>query len=236
VLFVTGKLAEPALRRTLTGMAAEFAADVAVMKITVAALMTTPWIARFLEVPPGTDLVLIPGLCEGDPGVIEAKVGIRTEKGPKDLREIPQYFGHAAAAPDYGAYAIEILAEINNAPRLTRAEIRRTAEAFRAAAADVIDLGCTPGVPFPELANVVRELRADGFRVSIDSFEADEIRTAVAAGAELVLSINGSNLAVSRDAAEAGARVVVIPDFGAGLDTLERNIQQLERFRLYGVA
>jgi len=232
VLFVTGKLAEPALRRTLTGMAAEFAADVAVMKITVAALMTTPWIARFLEVPPGTDLVLIPGLCEGDPGVIEAKVGVRTEKGPKDLREIPQYFGHAAAAPDYGAYAIEILAEINNAPRLTRAEIRRTAEAFRVEAADVIDLGCTPGVPFPELANVVRELRADGFRVSIDSFEADEIRTAVAAGAELVLSINGSNLAVSRDAAEAGARVVVIPDFGAGLDTLERNIQQLEAWRV----
>ena len=40
--------------------------EVAVLKITVAALMTTPWIARFLEVPPGTDLVLIPGLCEGD--------------------------------------------------------------------------------------------------------------------------------------------------------------------------
>src|ERR687886_1468736 len=120
VLFVTGRLAEPALRRVLEEMAPPFAYDVAVLRITVAALMTTPWIARFLEVPPGTELVLIPGLCEGDPAVIAEKVGVRVEKGPKDLREIPRYFGRAAAALDYGAWDIEIIAEINNAPRLPR--------------------------------------------------------------------------------------------------------------------
>ncbi len=38
VLFVTGKLAEPALRRVLGEMAPPFAYDVTVMKITVAAL------------------------------------------------------------------------------------------------------------------------------------------------------------------------------------------------------
>jgi len=227
VLFVTGKLAEPALRRTLAGMTPPFAADVAVMKITVAALMTTPWIARFLEVPPGTDFVLIPGLCEGEPGVIEERVGVRTEKGPKDLREIPQYFGQAAVLADYGAYSVEILAEINNAPRLSRNDLRRAAEVFRADGADLIDIGCTPGLPFPGLGDVVKELRAEGFRVSIDSFDADEIRRGVAAGAELVLSVNDSNLEVARDVADAGARVVVIPDFGSGLDSLERNIEQL---------
>ena len=76
VLFVTGKLAEPALRRTLEELAPAFAYDVAVLKITVAALMTAPWIARFLDVPPGTDLVLIPGLCEGDPALIAERVGV----------------------------------------------------------------------------------------------------------------------------------------------------------------
>ena len=43
VLFVTGTLAEPALRRVLADMQPPFEAQVAVMKITVAALMTTPW-------------------------------------------------------------------------------------------------------------------------------------------------------------------------------------------------
>ena len=110
VLFVTGKLAEPALRRVLEEMRPPFEAEVAVLRITVAALMTTPWIARFLEVPPGIDLILIPGLCEGDVAVLQERFGVAVEKGPKDLREIPRYFGQQAAAAEYGAYRIEILA------------------------------------------------------------------------------------------------------------------------------
>jgi dihydropteroate synthase-like protein len=50
----------------------------------------------------------------------------------------------------------------------------------------------------------------------------------VGAGAELVLSVNGTNLEVAREIAGGGARVVVIPDFGTGLESLERSIEQLE--------
>ena len=229
VLFVTGKLAEPGLRRVLADMAPPFASDVAALKITVAALMTTPWIASHLDVPAGTDLVMIPGLCEGDTRAIGDKFSVPVEKGPKDLREIPRHFGRAAAAPDYGAWDIEIIAEINNAPKLSRREIRAAADYFHASGADLIDIGCTPGLAFPMLGEVVRELVAAGRRVSVDTFDCDEIRTAVGAGAELVLSVNGSNLPVVADLAGSQARVVAIPDLGGPLETLEPTLAELER-------
>ena len=55
----------------------------------------------------------------------------------------------------------------------------------------------------------------------------DEIRTAVAAGAELVLSVNGSNIDVARDLAGSGARVVVVPELGGSLETLEPSLEKL---------
>ena len=76
VLFVTGQFAEPALRETVGGMEADFASEVAVMKITVAALMTPDWIAKFLEPPEDVDLVLLPGLCRGDVEPLEEATGL----------------------------------------------------------------------------------------------------------------------------------------------------------------
>jgi len=232
VLFVTGKLAEPALRGTLASMEAPFAMEVAMLPITVAALMTTEWIAKHLTVPSGTDLVLIPGLCEGATSSIADHFDVRVEKGPKDLREIPEFFGQAAAREDYGAWDIEIIAEINNAPRLSRDEIMHEAMRFHDAGADYIDIGCTPGLSFPELGDVVAELVSAGMRVSIDTFNSGEIRTAVDAGATLVLSINASNLDVARELTGRGIRVVALPDFGAPLESIAPTLELLSRLEV----
>jgi len=233
VTFVTGRLAEPALRRTLADLAPPFEVHVAVMKITVAALMTVPWLTKFLVVPPGTDLVVLPGLVEGDPALLAERLGVRVEKGPKDLRELPIFFGRKAKAIEYGAWTIEIVAELNNASKLPMQARVAEAKRFLEAGADYVDVGCTPGRAFPDLADTVRAIRDLGGKVSIDSFDPEEIRTGIAAGATLVLSVNGSNLEVAREYAGTGVRFVVIPDFGQGLDTLARNIAQLEA---WGVA
>jgi dihydropteroate synthase-like protein len=69
-------------------------------------------------------------------------------------------------------------------------------------------------------------------RVSVDSFDPGEILAAVGAGAELVLSVNNSNLDVARQLAGTEVRVVVIPDFGEALDTIGASIEALERWNV----
>ena len=86
---------------------------------------------------------MLPGLCAGDLGAIEERVGAPAERGPADLRDLPEYFGQAGSGPSgYGAYDIAILGEINNAPRLSREQILSQARRYSASGADVIDLGC----------------------------------------------------------------------------------------------
>jgi dihydropteroate synthase-like protein len=111
---------------------------------------------------------------------------------------------------------------------MSRRAVRDAAEGFAASGADIIDIGCTPGVPFPALGDVVRELRSAGMRVSVDSFDRAEIRSAVSAGAELVLSVNATNLDVADDLKGSGARAVAVPELGGALDTLEPTLARLD--------
>jgi dihydropteroate synthase-like protein len=227
LLFVTGKLAEPSLRRLLEELAprADFDYSIAVLPITVVSLATTPWIARHLSVPSGIDRVIVPGLCRGDLEPLRA-IAASVERGPADLRDLPEFFS-ASAAPgsDYGQHDIAILAEINHAPRLSREEILRQAHQLHADGADVIDLGCDPGSTWRGVGDTVRALRETGLRVSIDSFNPHEVGAAVAAGAELVLSVNNSNVAAARS---WGCEVVALPDVLATLEGLDQTVEKLQ--------
>ncbi|QDV37964.1 DUF6513 domain-containing protein [Tautonia plasticadhaerens] len=230
LLFITGRLAEFALRQVLDDLAprAGVEAEVAVLPITVAALMPTPWIARHLEVPPGVDRVILPGMCKGDLApVVEKAGGVPVERGPDDLRDLPRSFGlDSPDAEGYGAFDIEILAEINHAPTLPLDQLLSQADRFAAEGADRIDLGCDPGGPWPGVAEAVVALRERGHRVSVDSFDPVEVARAVEAGADLVLSVDGSN----RDrAGDWGAEVVVIPDRVGTLEGLDASVESLSK-------
>jgi dihydropteroate synthase-like protein len=226
LLFVTGKLAAPALRDTLGRAELPFGYDVAVMKITVAALMTTDWIARRLDVPDAVTRIMIPGMCEGEVDVLSERFGVPAEKGPADLKALPRWFGQADAREGYGQRDIRVFAEINHVPRLHRDRILEVAEYYRDAGADVIDLGLSLGRDWlRDGPGVIAELRTAGFELSIDTLDPDEILMADAAGVQYVLSLNGSN----RHLAERlSATPVLIPDTPEDLDSLDATIAHLE--------
>jgi len=234
--FVTGRLAEHSLRQVLERLAPRvgFEPTVQVLHITVAALMTTEWIARRLVVPAGTTRIIIPGGCSGSLEVFRDITTLPVERGPEDLRRLDEFFGQQSQdLSGYGGHDIEILAEINHAPRMTLEEILAESRRLRADGADRIDLGCDPDGVWAAAGDAVRMLVAEGFRVSIDSFEPREIAAAVRAGASLVLSVNSTNVAA---AADWGCEVVVVPDVPATLagfdDTVARLADAGVRMRL----
>jgi dihydropteroate synthase-like protein len=226
LLFVTGKLAAPALRDILDRAELPFDYEVAVMKITVAALMTTSWLARRLEVPEAVTKIMIPGLVEGETDQLSERFGVPVEKGPADLKRLPSWFGQADARASYGPRDIRVFAEINHVPRLSRDRILELAGYYREAGADVIDLGLSLERRWlDEGPAVISELRDRGFALSIDTLDPEEILMADEAGVDYVLSLNGSN----RDLAERlRATPVLIPDTPDDLDSLETTIAHLE--------
>ena len=229
LLFVTGRLAEFSLRRVLDDIApkAGVAAEVAVLPISVAALMTPRWVARHLDVPEGIDQVVLPGHCRGDLSDVAAKARVEVVLGPEDLRDLPLYLGQSDDhLVGYGVFDIEILAEVNHAPRLGLDAILAEADRYVADGADRIDLGCDPGGPWRGVADAVKALRDRGYKVSIDSFDPTEVAEAVGAGADLVLSVNASNREPARD---WGVEVVALPDRPGTLEGIDETLDRLER-------
>ena len=224
--FVTGRLAEYSLRDVLTDLAprAGFDYSIEVLGITVAALMTTDWIAPKLHIPDQATRVLLPGYCQGDLQVVEQVARVPVERGPRDLRRLGEFFGDSAVAADYGAYDIQILAEINHARLLSLEELILEADRLRADGADMIDVGCEPGEAWPGVSAAVAALVAAGHRVSIDSMNVQEVEQAARAGAELVLSVNSEN---RQAAVDWNCRVVVVPDDPTTLAGLDETIEFL---------
>ncbi|MBM4093515.1 MAG: dihydropteroate synthase, partial [Planctomycetes bacterium] len=193
----------------------------------VAALMSPAWIQRHIQLPEGTSRILLPGYVAGDLGALAEQLQRPVVRGPHDLRRLPEFFGRQAAdLLDRGKYSIEILAEINHAPRLDPAQLLQQARQLVADGADVIDVGCEPGEAWMAVGDCVKSLRDEGFRVSIDSLNPVEIGLAVKAGAELVLSVNSSN---RHAAVDWGCEVVAIPDNLAILDSLDETVDMLSK-------
>ncbi|MEP9353222.1 DUF6513 domain-containing protein [Xanthobacter sp. KR7-65] len=227
VALVTGSLAEPRIRRIAEELADGKLDPVVVnVGVKVAALMTAEIVERRLKLPEGTARVLMPGRFRGDLARLAARFGLPFERGPDEAADIPAYFGRAPG----GTAALErqevlLFAEIVDATRLSVPQILERARALKADGADVIDLGALPDSPFPHLEEAIAALKAESFSVSVDSFDAEELRRATRAGAHYLLSLNETNL----DIADEGAAVpVLVPAQPGDLASLVRAVEACE--------
>ena len=196
IVFLTGRLAEPGLRRVLSqmseageGAALPFTWEVREIGLQVAALMTADLIRRRVALPVAADRIIVPGRCRGDLDALTQHFGIPVERGPEELKDLPRHFKRAARPVDLSTYAVAIFAEIVDAPRLSVDAIVARAAALAADGADVIDLGCLPDTRFDHLEDSVRALKAAGHRVSVDSHASDELLRGGRAGADYLLSL-----------------------------------------------
>jgi dihydropteroate synthase len=220
-MFLTGRLAEPRLRRLLDGLgeAAPFTWDIANIGVKVAALMTEPIVLRRLPRPVEADRVVFPGRAGLDAGRLSEAFGVRFERGPDEIADLPRFLGLRGKPADLSRYDIRIFAEIVDAAALPPGALLARAEAERAQGADVVDIGCMPGTPFPHLEDTIVRLKAAGFRVSVDSGNPEELRRGALAGADFLLSLTEATLGVADGTA---AVPVLIPATHGDLDSLVR--------------
>lgn len=229
LLFVTGRLAEVSLREVVGVIAQKrgFEFEVAVPGIQVAALMHVNLLKNRLQIPDGIDLVLLPGWVQGDIEMLAQHFGVAFERGPKNLHDLPEHFGLGKRKQVVlDRYSVDIIGEINHATKQPLEAVMAEAKSMVADGANLIDVGCVPGETSDRITEIVTALRAEEIRVSIDSFDEVEVEAAVAAGVELILSCNNSNIDwVSK----LGVEVVAIPDSPSDEESLDWIVEQLVR-------
>jgi len=225
ILFLTGRLAEKQLRQILAAMEPDFYYKVKEMGVKVAALMTTDMIARRLKDTEGATRIMIPGRCRGDIEALSQHLGVPVERGPEEVKDLPLYFGKGAHQYDLSQYQTKIFAEIVDAPNISVEEVVRRAYYYKSNGADVIDIGCLPGTPFPHLAECIRTLKQESFTVSIDSLEDEDLLAGGKAGADYMLSLTENSLWI---ADEVSTTPILIPQAHGELHTLDKAIETLQ--------
>ena len=233
ILFLTGHLARPRLEKVLASIEdADFEWSIFDVGVKVAALMTEAIISRRLPRPVQADRIVMPGRCRADLDRLSAEFGVRFERGPEELKDLPAYLGKRGRGLDLSRHDMRIFAEIVDASALSVDAILARATAMRAAGADVIDLGCLPDTPFSHLEDAICGLKAAGLPVSVDSAATDELRRAAKAGASFLLSLTEHTIDVARD---SGATPVLIPATHGDLASLLRAAEVADKLGISAI-
>jgi dihydropteroate synthase-like protein len=227
ILFLTGKLAEKSLYRILESIQpTPFTYEVLNIGINVAGLMTADLIQRRVNDAGKAARMVVPGRCRGDLQALTQHYGILVERGPEELKDLPEFFGKQKKRRDLSKYDVKIFAEIVDAPQLDLAGILQRAARYKRDGADVIDLGCLPDTPFAHLEDAIRALKEAGYQVSVDSVDPQELVRGGKAGADYLLSLKEDTLWV---ADKVESIPVLIPNQPADLESLFRAVDAMTK-------
>jgi dihydropteroate synthase-like protein len=234
ILFLTGRLAEPSLRRVLAGIEPPaFTWEVREIGLQVAALMTTEMVMRRLPAPlqgeRPVDRLMLPGRARGDVDALSTHYGLPVQRGPEELKDLPRFFNRQGKPADLSQYRTRIFAEIVDASKLSIEQIVERAALLRAEGADVIDIGCLPATPFPHLEDTVRALKGAGFTVSVDSLEPQELLRGGRAGADYLLSLTLDTLWITDEVASTPVLIGRSPQDEVSLDAAIEALQRKGR-------
>lgn len=232
ILFLTGKLAEKQLHAILEKMQPDFTYTVYELGLKVAALMTAEMITRRLgnaslpySILENVNRIIVPGRCRGDLEETAKALGLPVTRGPDELKDLPVYFGKKSHQYDLSQYNVKIFAEIVDAPTISIEEVLMRAEYYRKNGADVIDIGCLPSTDFPQMEDIIQALKQQGFIVSIDSLDSNDLLRGGKAGADYLLSLHETSLWISD---EVAAIPVLIPEKHEDLTSLNRAIEWMQ--------
>lgn len=233
IVFLTGRLAQLSLHQVLESIApaaagSPFTWEVREIGLQVAGLMTADMIRRRVETPLSerTSRMIVPGRCRGDLDALTAHYGVTVERGPEEVKDLPQFFGREARHVDLSRYETEIFAEIVDAPRLDLDGIAARAREYKRQGADVIDVGCLPETAFPHLEDAVTMLKEQGYRVSVDSMRDEELVRGGRAGADYVMSLNADTLWI---ADEIASTPILVPREPADVASLDAAIEVMTK-------
>lgn len=126
-----------------------------------------------------------------------------------------------------GGARMKVMAEVVDATGLDTQALSDRVISFIKKGADIIDLGASLNATPDDVERAINIARkVSSVPISIDTFDPELLSRALDTGVDIVLSLNSSNIdKIGRKVADSGAAAVVIPDTGAGVESLARNIK-----------
>ena len=130
-----------------------------------------------------------------------------------------------------GKARMKVMGEIVGAMEMDTGTLQVRIEAFIARGADIIDLGATLNTRPEQVRRAVSFAKTvTEAPISIDTLDPELINEGIEAGADIVLSLNNTNIETAGPiVARAGIAAVVIPDEEKSLESLVRNIEAARR-------